>query len=166
MIRTQDGYRAILLEEPDRMIRMDADRSVSEIHNTIISHLKGDLHYETHFLQSSMTRQPALMAEAQPAGYRVTKLNSSGGFLRSGNTTLMIVVEEAQMEEVLGIIRKFSSSRQAAINTNVTPSSMGGSYIPYPVEVIGWRRHCLCPQRRIFREDVTWVLLPLSDSLT
>ena len=63
---------------------------------------------------------PRLMAELNKVGYRVTKLNSSGGFLRSGNTTLMIVVDEEQMDEVLGIIRKFSSSRQAAINTNVT----------------------------------------------
>jgi len=79
---------------------------------------------------------PRLMAELNRAGYRVTKLNSSGGFLRSGNTTLMIVVEENQLQEVLDIVRKYSSSRQAAINTSVTPSSMGGSYIPYPVEVM------------------------------
>jgi len=79
---------------------------------------------------------PRLMAELNRAGYRVTKLNSSGGFLRSGNTTLMIVVEESQLQEVLAIVRKYSSSRQAAINTSVTPSSMGGSYIPYPVEVM------------------------------
>ncbi len=43
MIRTQAGYRTILHEEPDRVIRIDADRSVSEIQNSIISHLKGDL---------------------------------------------------------------------------------------------------------------------------
>jgi uncharacterized protein YaaQ len=79
---------------------------------------------------------PRLMAELNRAGYRVTKLNSTGGFLRSGNTTLMIVVDDDQLDEVLGIIRKYSSSRQAAISTNVTPSSMGGSYIPYPVEVM------------------------------
>ncbi len=78
---------------------------------------------------------PRLMAELNKSGYRVTKLNSSGGFLRSGNTTLMIVVEDNQLDEVLGIVRKYSSSRKAAINTNVTPSSMGGAYIPYPVEV-------------------------------
>lgn len=78
---------------------------------------------------------PRLMAELNKSGYRVTKLNSSGGFLRSGNTTLMIVMEEEQLEEVLGIVRQYSSSRKAAINTNVTPSSMTGAYIPYPVEV-------------------------------
>ena len=55
---------------------------------------------------------PRLMAELNKAGFRVTKLNSSGGFLRSGNTTLMIVVEDEQIEEVMGLIRKYSSSRQ------------------------------------------------------
>jgi uncharacterized protein YaaQ len=78
---------------------------------------------------------PRLMAELNKSGYRVTKLNSSGGFLRSGNTTLMIGVEDEHLEDVLAIIRKFSSSRKAAINTNITPSSIGGAYIPYPVEV-------------------------------
>ncbi len=78
---------------------------------------------------------PRLMAELNKAGYRVTKLNSSGGFLRSGNTTLMIGVEDENLEDVLDIIRKFSSSRKAAINTNITPSAIGGAYIPYPVEV-------------------------------
>jgi uncharacterized protein YaaQ len=48
----------------------------------------------------------------------------------------MIVVEDVQLDEVLGIIRKYSSSRQAAISTSVTPSAMGGSSIPYPVEVM------------------------------
>jgi uncharacterized protein YaaQ len=78
---------------------------------------------------------PRLMAELNKAGFRVTKLNSSGGFLRSGNTTLMIVVETEKKDEVLDLIRKYSSSRQSAINTNLTPSAMGGSYVPYPVEV-------------------------------
>jgi len=78
---------------------------------------------------------PRLMAELNKAGFRVTKLNSSGGFLRSGNTTLMIVVEAEKQQEVLDLIRKYSSSRQSAINTNITPSAMGGAYMPYPVDV-------------------------------
>ena len=56
---------------------------------------------------------PRLMAELNKAGFRVTKLNSSGGFLRC----------------------KYSSSRQSAINTNIAPSTMGGTYMPYPVDV-------------------------------
>lgn len=39
---------------------------------------------------------PRLTVELNKTGFRVTRLNSSGGFLRSGNTTLMLVVEEDQ----------------------------------------------------------------------
>lgn len=76
-----------------------------------------------------------LVVELNKNGFRVTKLNSSGGFLRSGNTTLMLVVDEEQLPQVLETIRTHSSARKAAINTNVTPSSIAGAYIPYPVEV-------------------------------
>lgn len=76
-----------------------------------------------------------LMGELNKSGFRVTKLNSSGGFLRSGNTTLMLVVQDDELSTALDIVRKHSSARKAAINTNVTPSSMAGAYIPYPVEV-------------------------------
>ena len=79
---------------------------------------------------------PRLMAELNKSGFRVTKLNSSGGFLRAGNTTLMVGVEDDKLQEVLDIIRKYSCSRKAAINTNVTPAAIGGAYIPYPVEVM------------------------------
>lgn len=40
------------------------------------------------------------------ANYRVTRIASSGGFLRRGNTTLMIGVDEEQVEGVLHIFRE------------------------------------------------------------
>ena len=66
---------------------------------------------------------PRLMAELNKAGFRVTKLNSSGGFLRSGNTTLMIVVEVEKLQEVLDLIRKYSSSRRCRIRRSHRPFS-------------------------------------------
>jgi uncharacterized protein YaaQ len=39
-------------------------------------------------------------------GYRVTRLATTGGFLRRGNTTLMIGVEDAQVDEVVGVLRQ------------------------------------------------------------
>lgn len=39
------------------------------------------------------------------AGFRVTRLASTGGFLRRGNATLMMGVEEAKVEQALGILR-------------------------------------------------------------
>lgn len=39
-------------------------------------------------------------------GFRSTRLATSGGFLRTGNTTVMIGVEESKLEEVLGITNR------------------------------------------------------------
>lgn len=67
--------------------------------------------------------------------FRTTKLASTGGFLRSGNTTFMIGTEENRVEKALQIIKENCSSREQL----VAPSSpMGGnadSYVPYPIEV-------------------------------
>jgi uncharacterized protein YaaQ len=67
--------------------------------------------------------------------YRATKLATTGGFLKAGNTTFMIGVEDAQIQDVMDIIRENCKSR----NQMVAPvSPMGGNadaYVPYPVEV-------------------------------
>jgi uncharacterized protein YaaQ len=39
-------------------------------------------------------------------GLRVTRLATTGGFLRRGNTTLLVGVEDTQVERTLGIVRK------------------------------------------------------------
>jgi uncharacterized protein YaaQ len=39
------------------------------------------------------------------AGHRVTRINTAGAFLRRGNVTLLIGVEEGKVDEVLGLIR-------------------------------------------------------------
>ncbi|MGC8781139.1 MAG: cyclic-di-AMP receptor [Anaerolineae bacterium] len=39
------------------------------------------------------------------ADYRVTRLNTAGGFLRRGNVTLLVGVEAAKVDDVLGIIQ-------------------------------------------------------------
>lgn len=78
---------------------------------------------------------PHLMSAINQAGFSVTKLNSTGGFLRSGNTTLMMVVEDEKQQALIDIIKQYSCSRKVAVNANMTPTGMGGSFIPYPVEV-------------------------------
>lgn len=37
--------------------------------------------------------------------YRTTKLSSTGGFLKAGNTTLLMGVEEKKVDEVINIIK-------------------------------------------------------------
>lgn len=65
----------------------------------------------------------------------VTRIASTGGFLHSGNATLMIGVEKERLEESLDIIRKQSSSRKEYM---VVPSTMPGyaDTSPAPVQVL------------------------------
>ncbi|GIN88415.1 hypothetical protein J6TS2_48010 [Heyndrickxia sporothermodurans] len=67
--------------------------------------------------------------------FRVTKLASTGGFLKSGNTTIMIGTEDIRVEKALQVIKDNCKSREQLM---APVSPMGGnadSYIPYPVEV-------------------------------
>ena len=67
--------------------------------------------------------------------YRATKLASTGGFLRSGNTTFLIGTDDSLIPKLLEIIRENCRSREQMV---APVSPMGGnadSYIPYPVEV-------------------------------
>lgn len=45
------------------------------------------------------------------AGYRVTRMNTAGGFLRRGNVTLLVGVEEGRVDDVLHIIQANSRVR-------------------------------------------------------
>ena len=68
-------------------------------------------------------------------GFRATKLASTGGFLRAGNTTFMIGTEDERIHEVMKVIKANCKIREQLV-TPVSP--MGGttdSYIPFPVEV-------------------------------
>jgi uncharacterized protein YaaQ len=68
-------------------------------------------------------------------GFRATKLASTGGFLRAGNTTFMIGIEDDRVQDVLQVIKANCKVREQLV-TPVSP--MGGttdSYIPFPVEV-------------------------------
>ena len=46
------------------------------------------------------------------AGYRVTKLNTAGGFFRRGNVTLLIGVEEEKVEDALKIVQANCRTRR------------------------------------------------------
>ncbi|WP_163102927.1 cyclic-di-AMP receptor [Peribacillus alkalitolerans] len=67
--------------------------------------------------------------------FRATKLATTGGFLKSGNTTFMIGTEDIRVEKALQIIRDNCKAREQLV---APVSPMGGnadSYVPYPVEV-------------------------------
>lgn len=49
--------------------------------------------------------------------FRATRLASTGGFLRRGNTTLMIGADEDQVDHVLDLIRRHARSGAAPAET-------------------------------------------------
>jgi len=77
-----------------------------------------------------------VMLELNKHGYSVTKLCSTGGFLRAGNTTLLVGIEEDKVDEVIQIIKNKSKSRKQVVNSAMTPNGAGGMFVPYPVEVV------------------------------
>ena len=54
--------------------------------------------------------------------FSVTKLATTGGFLRVGNTTLLIGVEDDQVEKVIDLVRQVAKCREQIITTT-TPSA-------------------------------------------
>ncbi|XAL20271.1 cyclic-di-AMP receptor [Staphylococcus aureus] len=71
--------------------------------------------------------------------FRATKLATTGGFLRAGNTTFLCGVNDDRVDEILSVINQTCGNREQLVSPIVSPiTPMGGSadsYIPYPVEV-------------------------------
>lgn len=76
----------------------------------------------------------SLVEDLTEQQFRVTKLASTGGFLKAGNTTLLIGVEDEQVESVINIVEDNCKTRE--ITTSLLTVTMpGDTYIPYPLEV-------------------------------
>lgn len=67
--------------------------------------------------------------------YRATRFNSSGGFLKQGNATILVGVEDDQVDAVLEIISASCHSRKQFVNPMPPIMEPGEFYMPYPVEV-------------------------------
>ncbi len=66
------------------------------------------------------------------AGFSVTKLATTGGFLKAGNTTFLVGTDDSRVDEIISIIEKHSRKRtQMVPSTTYTDSS----YASFPVEV-------------------------------
>lgn len=68
----------------------------------------------------------------------VTRIASTGGFLRGGNTTLMIGVEADRLEETLDIIKEHSSRRQiVTVPATGIPHNIDSVAMPMTVTIGG-----------------------------
>ncbi len=47
-----------------------------------------------------------VVQEMVQKGYRVTRMASTGGFLRRGNITLMVGLEEEKIDDLIGLLKQ------------------------------------------------------------
>ncbi len=76
-----------------------------------------------------------LMAALRQGNFRATQINSSGGFLRENNVTVMTGVDDAQVPEVFNLIRENCYTRTQYVNPLLPIMEPGEFYMPSPVEV-------------------------------
>jgi uncharacterized protein YaaQ len=67
--------------------------------------------------------------------FRATRINTAGGFLKESNATILLGVEDEQVDEVLQTIQQNCQTRTQYINPLPPVMEPGEFYMPYPVEV-------------------------------
>ena len=72
-----------------------------------------------------------LMDRLSEEDFQFTKVSSTGGFLREGNTTLLIGVEEEKLNQLLSLIKEVCRARERYVEIPVSIAAMGGAQ-PFP----------------------------------
>jgi uncharacterized protein YaaQ len=75
-----------------------------------------------------------LMEALVKRGFKATLISSTGGFLREGNSTLIIGAEENKVEEILGILRENCRARKELVRFWPPTPEVPGFFAP-PLEV-------------------------------
>jgi uncharacterized protein YaaQ len=69
------------------------------------------------------------------AGFRATRIDSVGGFLKEKNSTILTGVERAKVKKVLEVIGKKAKSHKDTLAPTPTMSGAGEFVMADPVEV-------------------------------
>jgi uncharacterized protein YaaQ len=69
-------------------------------------------------------------------GFRATQINSSGGFLREQNVTLLVGVDDGDVPAVREIVRQNCHARTRFVNPLMPIVEPGEFYAPSPIEVL------------------------------
>ena len=75
-----------------------------------------------------------LVSKLMNEGYGVTKLATTGGFLRAGNTTLLLGVDDEKFDGAMAVIEKVCKSRKQIATAPTSMTGVNGVYSPYPSE--------------------------------
>ncbi len=76
---------------------------------------------------------PAVSTALTKNNFYITRLATTGGFLRAGNTTIIVGTEDEKVEKVIELI-----GSEAKRRTEIVPSTASydiGRYASFPVEV-------------------------------
>jgi uncharacterized protein YaaQ len=68
-------------------------------------------------------------------GFKFTVIGSTGGFLREGNTTFLIGVEEEDCDGLLNLISQNCQAREQLVNVTPLEASPTGAFLATPVKV-------------------------------
>lgn len=68
-------------------------------------------------------------------GYFFTKIASTGGFLRDGNVTLLLGVEDDQLDHVLDLLKSNSTARDQYVSMPPPDVMPGANLLQSPVSV-------------------------------
>lgn len=73
--------------------------------------------------------------ELVKSGFKFTVIGSTGGFLREGNTTFLIGVQEDELDPLKQVIARNCQSREQLVNVMPFDSAPAGAFVPSPVKV-------------------------------
>lgn len=69
------------------------------------------------------------------SGFKFTIIGSTGGFLREGNTTFLVGIQEEEKDLLLQVVQENSSTREQILNVGSmeAPGGLMGSPVKVPV---------------------------------
>lgn len=76
-----------------------------------------------------------LMNKLTEDGYSFTRLSTTGGFLRAGNTTLLIGVDQDQVDQIIDVISQECKTRNHYITSTKPLDSSSREHYSKPTEV-------------------------------
>jgi len=78
---------------------------------------------------------PALSRALLQAGYRFTRIGSTGCFLREGNTTIVMGLEDDRVDAALAVVDANCHTREQTVNVAPPDAAPLGVFVPAPVQV-------------------------------
>ncbi len=76
-----------------------------------------------------------LIRRLSEQAFEVTKLASTGGFLREGNTTLLMGIDEERLDDLKRLVRQVCRTRTRLVSPGIALSEQAEPLLNQPIEV-------------------------------